>query len=69
MLNCHLISHFSTEDHDEPLTPIHFITGRRLMSLQDGLCYQRIDDDMEITPIILNKRLRHLNQTINNFWT
>ena len=69
VLNCRPISHFSTEDHDEPLTPIHLITSPRLMSLQDGLCYQRIDDDMEITPISLNKRLRHLNRIIDNFWT
>ena len=68
VLNCRPISHFSTEDHDEPLTPIHLITGCKLMSLQDGLCYQRIGDDMKITPILLNKRLRHLNRTIDNFW-
>ena len=69
VLNCHPISHFNTEDCDESLTPIHLITGCRLLGLQDGLCYQRIDDDMEVTPILLNKRLRHLNQTIDNFWT
>ena len=69
MLNCRPISHFNTEDRDEPLTPIHLITGRRLMSLQDGLCYQRVDDDMEVTPVLLNKRLKHLNRTIDNFWT
>ena len=57
VLNCRPVSHFSTEDRDEPLTPIHLITGRRLMSLQDGLCYQRVDDDMEVTPVLLNKRL------------
>ena len=39
------------------------------MSLQDGLCYQRVDDDMEVTPVLLNKRLKHLNRTIDNFWT
>ena len=69
VLNCRPISHFSTEDQDEPLTPIHLITGRRLMSQQDGLCYQRVDDDMEVTPVLLNKRLKHLNRTIDNFWT
>ena len=69
MLNCRPISHFCTKDQDEPLTPIHLITGCRLMSLQDGLCYQSVDDDMKITPILLNKRLKHLNRTIDNFWT
>ena len=58
-----------TLQYREPLTPIHLITGRRLMSVHDGLCYQRVDDDMEVTPILLNKRLKHLNRTNEYFWT
>lgn len=69
VLNSRPISHYSTEDHDEPLTPVHLITGRRLMSLQNGLCYQYIDSDLDTTPLLLNKRMKHLNKTIDNFWT
>ena len=68
VLNSRPISHFSMEDRDEPLTPNHLITGRRLMSLPDGLCYQDIEDDIEITPALLNKRMKHLNKTIDRFW-
>lgn len=68
VLNSRPISHLSTEDHDEPLTPNHLITGRRLMSLQDGLCYQGIRDDIQVTSILLNKRMKYLNKTIDDFW-
>ena len=68
VLNSRPISHFSMEDRDEPLTPNHLITGCRLMSLPDGLSYQDIEDDIEITPALLNKRMKHLNKTIDRFW-
>lgn len=40
------------------------------MNLPDNLCYQRDidDDDYETDSDLLNKRVKHLNNVINQFW-
>ena len=44
IVNSWPLTYFSTEDVEEPVTPSHLITGRRLMSLPDG-SYNRDTDD------------------------
>ena len=39
ILNCRPLSYISTEDIEEPLTPSHLMTGRRLLSLPDAVYY------------------------------
>ena len=50
---------------DEPLTPAHFLAGRRLFSLPD--CQVR-EDDFDVSAEHLTKRMRFLNKIVNNFW-
>jgi hypothetical protein len=70
ILNSRPLSYVSADDLEEPLTPSHLLVGRRLLSLPDNLSYQEdIDDeDSEIDPAKLTKRIRHLNNVINHFW-
>ena len=59
IVNSRPISYMSTDDLEEPLTPSHLLIGRRVLSLPDNLCYrEEIDDDIEITPTCLGKRMK-----------
>ena len=57
-------------DLEEPLTPSHLLVGWRILSLPDNLCYQGEigDDDFEVDSAHLNRRVRHLNNVVNQFW-
>ena len=69
IVNSRPLSYVSPDDMEEPLTPSHLLIGRRAMSLPDGLCYSRVtEDDAEITPTFLIKRLKYLNATLDRLW-
>ena len=70
IINSRPLSYVSPDDLEEPLTPSHLLVGRRLLSLPDNLCYCRDvdDDDFEVNPSYLNKRLKYLNNILNQFW-
>ena len=69
MLNSRPISYVSPDDYEEPLTPSHLLTGRRILGLPDGLCYSSSEDpDFELTPNIVNKRIRYLERILEHFW-
>ena len=57
-------------DLEEPLTPIHLINGKRLTNLPDELCFHRIEEEFTTIslPVLLNKRMRHLQLTLDRFW-
>ena len=38
VVNSRPLTYLSPEDLEEPLTPSHFLCGRRILSLPDGLC-------------------------------
>ena len=68
VINSRPLSYISPGDLEEPLTPAHFLTGRRILSVPDSLCCgQEADEDVQITPAQLNKRMRHLNVVLNQF--
>ena len=52
---------------EEPLTPSHFLIGRRVLNLPDNLGYsiQAGDEEFMIDTSQLDRRLKHLN---NQFW-
>ena len=59
------LSYLSTEDIEEPLTPSHLITGRRLMSLP----YNRdIDDTIEVNQNTLTKQMVYLSRVLDHSW-
>ena len=72
ILNSRPLSYVSTEDIEEPLTPSHLMTGRRLLSLPDAVHYRRPTEDSEFRVDVchetVNQRMRHLNCTLNHFW-
>ena len=71
IINSIPLSYISSEDLEEPITPSHFLTGRRLLSFPDRLCHQQHDPDDEdyvVTHEHFTRRLKHLNTVLNQFW-
>ena len=68
VVNSRPLSYVSTEDAEEPLTPSHLLTGRRVLSLPDSTLYHELHEDVEFTPEALNRRMDYLNTTLNHFW-
>ena len=70
IVNPRPLSFISSDDLEEPLTPSHLLIGRRALSLPDNLFYNgdEDDDDAEVNPSFLNKRLKYLSTILNRFW-
>ena len=68
VINSRPLTYLSPEDLDEPLTPSHFLCGRRILSLPDGLSQEELDEEFTVTPSDFSRRLKHLNATLNLFW-
>ena len=69
VINSRPLTYISADDLDEPITPSHFLCGRRILSLPDGLS-EDINSDEEFslsTQPELTRRLKHLNAMINQF--
>ena len=68
ILNSRPLSYVSSDDLEEPLTPSHLITGRRLLSLPD-IIHHTAEEEVKSTPEVLTRRMRHLNYCLTRFWT
>ncbi|XP_028397211.1 uncharacterized protein LOC114521021 [Dendronephthya gigantea] len=69
ILNSRPLSYVSTEDLEEPLTPSHLLTGRRLLSLPDKDSTSDIaDQDFSLDEKELSRRMKHLSTLMNHFW-
>lgn len=70
IINSRPLSYLSAGDTEEPLTPSHLLTGRRVLSLPDNLTHmcEPDDEDYDIGLTQLMKRMKHLSNTLNHFW-
>ena len=60
----------TSSDLEEPLTPSHLLIGRRVLNLLDNLGYlvSPDDEDFTIDSSQLDRRSKHLTNTLNHFW-
>ena len=71
IINSRPLSYVSTEDIEEPLTPSHLTIGRRVLSLPNTVSYcdeDESDDEVDLSHEGLERRLKHLNKTLDHFW-
>lgn len=70
VINSRPLSYVSSSDYEEPLTPSHLVVGRRLLNLPDylGHACDPDDEDFEVNPSQLTKRVKHLASVLNQFW-
>ena len=68
VINSRPLTYLSADDLDEPLTPSHFICGKRIQNLPGGPHEEKGDEEFTTTQPMLSKRLRHLNRMLNQFW-
>ena len=70
VINSRPLTYVSPDDLEEPLTPAHFLTGKRILSLPDGICCgdDPDDEDVDLTHDHLTRRMKYLNVVLNHFW-
>ena len=68
VINSRPLSYVTADDLDQPLTPVHLLTGQRLLSLPDAVGYQDIEEDFNITSNHFTRRLTYLNRVLDEFW-
>lgn len=65
VLNSRLLTYVSTEDIEEPLTPSHLLTGRRLLSILDESV---VAEEESTDAKILTRRQRYVVSLLSHFW-
>ena len=70
VINSRPLTYISLDSLQESLTPSHFLTGKRVLSLPDGYgCGDDLEDeDFDTSHDHLTKRMKHLNVVLNHFW-
>ncbi|CAB4040866.1 E3 ubiquitin- ligase DZIP3, partial [Paramuricea clavata] len=70
ILNSRPLSYVFSEDVEEPFTTAHLLSGRRILSLPHRHQDNPEDEDFQVdlSTNDLNKRVRYLNDIIEQFW-
>ena len=70
IINSRPLSYVSSNDLEEPLTPAHLLTGRRILSLPDTAVSTGSDGDnnFEVSSEELHARVHNLNSALTDFW-
>lgn len=76
VINLRPLTYISPDDLQEPLTLAHFLTGKRILSLPNGICcrdtWNQDDEDVDLTRDHLTRRMKlvhvYRNAVLNHFW-
>ena len=70
IINSRPLSYVTPDDLSKPLTPSHLLMGGRALILPDNLSYEgeMHDEDFELNPSELSKRVKYFNNALNQFW-
>ena len=70
IINARPLSYVTSEDLEEPLTLSHLLVRWRVLSLPDDLSYRGeiTDTEFELTPNSISRRVKYLNNVLNQFW-
>lgn len=64
-LNSRPLTYIYSDEHEEPLTPSHLLTGRRILSLPSVVENTNVE---ESTEDVVTKRMLYLDTLIKHFW-
>lgn len=67
IVNSQSLSYLSMDSVQEPITPSHLLTGRRVMSLPDGPYNNELIEDINTRIADITKRMVHLNKVLEHF--
>ena len=70
IINSRPLPYVTSSDLEEPLTPSHLLIGKQVLNLPDNLGYSVNSDneDFTIYSSQLDRRSKHLANTLNHFW-
>ena len=70
LINSCPLTYVSYDDLQEPLTLPHFLTGKSILSVPDGICCGDDPDgeDVDLTHNYLTRRMKYLSVVLNHFW-
>ena len=69
VLNSRPLLYITSDDLNQPLTPSHLLHGWRLLNMPDCSDSDEVDEDYNAGTEVLTRRMKHLDKTLNEFWT
>ena len=60
-----LLAYLNPEDFEDPLTPAHLVTGRRILTLPSQ---EEVNEEDEYDASIVEKRAHYLRRLLGHFW-